>query len=215
MNYSLFAAVAALGLAVSPAGAQVVLDQQQTDYNLAIPFGFATDGDNLPVGQSFTAGLSGTFAGFQLVSNYGGENSSDVTFEIRQGSGIAGTVLGTASQSVTCQENTDGYCVFTFDTSGLGIALAAGQQYTFDFTASTSFLGTYGVLGTSYDSYAGGKAFPGPGYGDAPFNWDMEFKTYVDRADLGVPEPASWAMMLAGFGLTGAAMRRRKIFLTA
>jgi hypothetical protein len=25
----------------------------------------------------------------------------------------------------------------------------------------------------------------------------------------GVPEPASWAMMLAGFGLTGAAMRRR------
>ena len=27
----------------------------------------------------------------------------------------------------------------------------------------------------------------------------------------GVPEPASWALMLAGFGLTGAAMRRRTI----
>lgn len=26
----------------------------------------------------------------------------------------------------------------------------------------------------------------------------------------GVPEPASWAMLLAGFGLTGAAMRRRR-----
>jgi hypothetical protein len=25
-----------------------------------------------------------------------------------------------------------------------------------------------------------------------------------------VPEPASWAMMLAGFGLTGAMMRRRR-----
>jgi hypothetical protein len=25
-----------------------------------------------------------------------------------------------------------------------------------------------------------------------------------------VPEPASWAMMIAGFGLTGAAMRRRR-----
>jgi hypothetical protein len=25
----------------------------------------------------------------------------------------------------------------------------------------------------------------------------------------GVPEPASWAMLIAGFGLTGAAMRRR------
>jgi hypothetical protein len=27
----------------------------------------------------------------------------------------------------------------------------------------------------------------------------------------GVPEPASWAMMVAGFGLAGAAMRRRKL----
>jgi hypothetical protein len=26
----------------------------------------------------------------------------------------------------------------------------------------------------------------------------------------GVPEPASWAMLIGGFGLTGAAMRRRK-----
>jgi hypothetical protein len=27
----------------------------------------------------------------------------------------------------------------------------------------------------------------------------------------GVPEPASWAMMVGGFGLIGAAMRRRKV----
>ena len=25
-----------------------------------------------------------------------------------------------------------------------------------------------------------------------------------------VPEPASWALMIAGFGLTGAALRRRR-----
>jgi hypothetical protein len=31
----------------------------------------------------------------------------------------------------------------------------------------------------------------------------------------GVPEPASWALMIAGFGLVGAAMRRRKLALTA
>jgi hypothetical protein len=28
-------------------------------------------------------------------------------------------------------------------------------------------------------------------------------------ATTGVPEPAAWAMMLAGFGLVGSAMRRR------
>lgn len=30
-----------------------------------------------------------------------------------------------------------------------------------------------------------------------------------------IPEPASWAMMIAGFGLVGGAMRRRQVALTA
>jgi PEP-CTERM motif len=32
----------------------------------------------------------------------------------------------------------------------------------------------------------------------------------TDTPTPGVPEPASWAMLIAGFGLTGAAMRRRR-----
>ena len=31
----------------------------------------------------------------------------------------------------------------------------------------------------------------------------------VPGGSLTVPEPASWAMLIAGFGLTGAALRRR------
>ncbi|KPF59265.1 hypothetical protein IP88_16295 [alpha proteobacterium AAP81b] len=31
------------------------------------------------------------------------------------------------------------------------------------------------------------------------------------RADAKVPEPATWAMLVAGFGLTGAALRRRRV----
>ncbi len=30
-----------------------------------------------------------------------------------------------------------------------------------------------------------------------------------------IPEPAAWAMLVAGFGLTGAAMRRRRFVVTA
>ncbi len=36
--------------------------------------------------------------------------------------------------------------------------------------------------------------------------------TFVGGA---VPEPANWALLIAGFGLTGAAMRRRRVALTA
>jgi len=36
-------------------------------------------------------------------------------------------------------------------------------------------------------------------------------ETWVVRGASGVvPEPAGWAMLIAGFGLTGAAMRRRR-----
>ena len=35
-------------------------------------------------------------------------------------------------------------------------------------------------------------------------NWQLDITRLAD-----VPEPAAWALMIAGFGLTGAAMRRR------
>ena len=35
--------------------------------------------------------------------------------------------------------------------------------------------------------------------------YDRGFRTYVDA----VPEPAVWSLMIAGFGLVGAGMRRR------
>jgi hypothetical protein len=36
--------------------------------------------------------------------------------------------------------------------------------------------------------------------------------TFNDRGDVdtGVPEPASWGLMLIGFGLAGATLRRRR-----
>ena len=71
----------------------------------------------------------------------------------------------------------------------------------------------------SINSY--GLSF-GTGFGDfrAGLNssWG-EFSGYVPifihtdsiNAAMAVPEPASWAMLIAGFGLTGACMRRRRV----
>lgn len=49
------------------------------------------------------------------------------------------------------------------------------------------------------------------------FNYaDLGFVfTNVSVIESAVPEPASWAMMIAGFGLVGAAMRRRRVFTPA
>lgn len=36
------------------------------------------------------------------------------------------------------------------------------------------------------------------------------FSTTISDVQVGVPEPAAWGLMIVGFGLTGAAMRRRR-----
>lgn len=51
---------------------------------------------------------------------------------------------------------------------------------------------------------------------DASFGFDHLYagETYVFTFGT-VPEPASWALLITGFGLTGAAMRRRRIAVAA
>lgn len=111
-------------------------------------------------------------------------------------------------------------------TSGAHFTLAdcciVGDTYTLtgDINGTSSFFaGANDIRGTG--SY-------GPNWLDAAYS---KFTTYVGpgtytfsitgdgvggipaglglRLDSNVPEPASWAMMIAGFGLVGAAMRRR------
>ncbi len=56
---------------------------------------------------------------------------------------------------------------------------------------------------------------------NSPFGFESDnhtvgtwFGSNGDSSTLGVPEPASWALMLGGFGVIGAAMRRRRTSLT-
>ncbi len=80
----------------------------------------------------------------------------------------------------------EGFYTDMYDRSAL-LRLGAGD-YTFDFTG-------YGA--------PGGPAFPGSGGGDQTVNFEA-----IAVAG-GVPEPAAWLLLVAGFGLTGGALRRR------
>jgi hypothetical protein len=71
--------------------------------------------------------------------------------------------------------------------------------------------------GINYNVFQGNYAGR-PGYFEANSN---EACCYTHPVDFtlggpgGVPEPAAWALMLAGFGLTGVTLRRRKLALAA
>ncbi len=120
------------------------------------------------------------------------------------------------------------------DNSPWTFTVTSGAHFslTDDFVTGDTYFVTGSINGTS-TFYAGandvratgpnGSAWLNPSY--------SKFSTYVGpgtytfnvtgdgvagvpaglalRLDSNVPEPASWAMMIAGFGLVGAAMRRR------
>lgn len=47
----------------------------------------------------------------------------------------------------------------------------------------------------------------------SPYSAGNGFIRVIDQVDGAVPEPATWAMMIAGFGLVGTVARRRKAVL--
>lgn len=80
------------------------------------------------------------------------------------------------------------------------------QSATADFAINGTSYGNF--LGTSLGSFDR-LVFDGIN-GGGGFAFDNI--TLNDAA--AIPEPATWAMMLAGFGLAGSAIRRRRLRLT-
>ncbi|MEI6882826.1 MAG: PEPxxWA-CTERM sorting domain-containing protein [Bacteroidota bacterium] len=77
-----------------------------------------------------------------------------------------------------------------FGTGTFSVPLVNGQTYTFTLESSGGLTGSNGL-----DAVADAQAL---------VEWQ------VNTTPGAVPEPASWALMIAGFGLTGTAMRRRR-----
>jgi hypothetical protein len=52
-------------------------------------------------------------------------------------------------------------------------------------------------------------------YADVAIPSGIYFQGRFETAGNGVPEPATWALMISGFGLVGTALRRRRSFVAA
>ena len=98
--------------------------------------------------------------------------------------------------------------------AGTQIGAAFGTHTQSGLTAPFGALvgeigGVYQFLGANFSGSAWGTGTLNLFYWDSNAGDNTDFIT-VDVSSGVVPEPASWAMLIAGFGLVGAAARRRR-----
>jgi hypothetical protein len=184
-----------------------------------------------PIGQSFTAFDSVLQSvGFQFeLFNTGAANTA-FTLSLVSGSTLTGPALYSKTFTVTSLSSAATWT----DIALSDWAVTTGGQYTF-ILSNTSY--RYGIaLGPEVDLYTGvpksGDAYTGGtalftntayyGYDTStnpatPYDFckvkgicDLNFRITAITPAAAVPEPASWALMIAGLGFVGGAMRRSK-----
>ncbi|NIJ08952.1 hypothetical protein FHS31_002582 [Sphingomonas vulcanisoli] len=178
-----------------------------------------------PVGQSFiSAGTELTSFGFDFQTFNQGQANTPVTLTLRSGDGLTGAIVASRTMTLpTIPYDRDNHW---YDFDFTGTALTAGATYTALLSTSSSLLGiVYGpdvniytgaVLGG--DAYTGGEIVTSQtlsspcAAGNNICDTNFRFTTTGDAA--AVPEPASWAMMVGGFALLGATLRRRRATAT-
>ena len=71
-----------------------------------------------------------------------------------------------------------------------------------------SINGVYQLIGTNFNGLAWGNGELLLHYWDSNSGDNSDF---ITANVIGVPEPATWALMITGFGLVGATLRRRRL----
>jgi hypothetical protein len=136
---------------------------------------------------------------------------------------------GTLLANVTIGSGTAGELIDQFRFNDIdAILLTAGTRYVVGAFMDSDVIGTATSLGTGqggtgsfasiisyrsdrYSNFDSAFGFPtvGASTGGAWLGGNLFF------GEAGIPEPATWAMMIAGFGLVGGALRRRQTRVTA
>ena len=148
-------------------------------------------------------------------------NITDWTIQLSSGLNSA-TLFGPLSGNNSSLVILTGSALATNLNSNL-TATASDLQFNFDSNGFLGFLngGSFNGFGYLLNGATGGGQCGGGGVFECAF-FVNNSSVSVDRAGLsglqtlastapgGVPEPASWALMIAGFGLVGGALRSAK-----
>ena len=133
-----------------------------------------------------------------------------------QASNVVGSALLTTTGSgVESFNSAGGFTTISFDN--LGLSLNAGTKYIAYLTSSDSSATGIQLSRTQTSQDASGfgignayySTIPGNGW-QLPFNGNGFLSLQYTAVTAAVPEPESYALLLAGMGLIGAAVKRRK-----
>lgn len=222
MRIALIGAAIALSFAAVPATAALVADYQLNG-SLADAIGgpdITNNGGTLGAsGISFGAGQGPSLGGFANTGLY----SVEVAFRFDNTNGyrrildfkgqttdtglyvLSGALNFyniTTSPTQTFTPNMLATVVFTRDLAGNAVGYVNGNQ-EIAFVDGSSLATITSVLNFFNDDFVVG------GEQSAGFVDFIRIYDSVIVPTAGVPEPATWAMMIGGFGLVGGAMRRR------
>ena len=203
----MLAAVGVAGLLAGTANAETI--SNTTNGGSIAAFGWP---DSQTYGQVFTAPVTGTLTSFTLSLNggvgelFGGVGTWNGTASYNGGFGSPTNLYQSANVASTGAQS------FTFSPN---VAVVAGQQYV-------AYLSTFGTSANTTTSMPMANSAANIDYfvwnntsdprGNASWNYFGNFGNASFSATFagGVPEPATWALMILGFGAVGAAMRRKQ-----
>ena len=184
--------------------------------------------------QTITAGVDGILNAVELQGPFYVGSINDYLifhFSLWDGDAFAGTGSLVGFQDVILNNSSypsasalNSQATSLFDVSSFNYAVTPGKLFSIAMeafgppdTAGLLIVGNSPGLDSNNNpifqpnQYAGGALYFS--FGGSPYSLnsaDLGFRTYVAQsAPAGVPEPAAWIMMLAGFSLVGFAMRRR------
>lgn len=128
---------------------------------------------------------------------------------------VGPSLLTTTGSAVTTYNATGGFTTIGFDN--LGLNLNAGTKYIAYLTSSDPTVSGIQLSRTQTAQDASGfglghaylSTIPGQGW-QLPFNGNGFLSLQYTAVTAPVPEPETYAMLLAGLGLMGAVARRRK-----
>ena len=208
--------LAALG--ATQAGAATIANPTNS-YSFPYLSGSLTGGNQTQyIGETFTAPITGDLTDFQFTLN---------TSSLQSVYGVVYAWNGTNPTTELWRSAVLPGTAGLFDFTPTGVHLTQGQTYV-------AFLSTFGLANNSGLATVGAcLAFVGCNSNSIPnlgtlvygnvLSGSVVFSPVVNNSQdatfsatiTAVPEPATWAMMLAGFGAVGVAMRnRRKITAT-